>query len=126
MGQQGDVTFVNGTGISLDGLTINNTGVISLEGTTGDVTLNRGSGISIRDNNHEYGFRVITGYIQEFYSRGDTITAGRNNDTVNFAAGCGISVIGDPGSKTITITSNSFRDIVRVNSEWGIVWDRQE
>ena len=71
-GTTGDVTFVNGTGISLDGLTINNTGVTSLQGTTGDVTFNRGKRDQYqRDDNHEYRFRFSTGHIQEFHSRRD-------------------------------------------------------
>ena len=107
-GTTGDVTFVNGTGISLDGLTINNTGVTSLQGTTGDVTLTGGDGISIDGTtvtNTDLG--SAQDIFKNFTAGGTTISAASNDDTVNFAAGSGITVTGDSGSNTITITSNS-------------------
>src|SRR5207248_627908 len=98
----------NGTGISLDGLKINNTGVLSVQGQTGNVSLTAGSGIDISGTtiiNTDAGsaqniFKTIT-------AGGTDITASSNNDQVTFAAGSGIVVTGDAGSKTITITNNS-------------------
>ena len=107
-GTQGAVSLAQGSGISLNGLTISNSGVLSVGGTSGAVTLGAGGGISVSGTtitNTDLG--SSQDIFKNFTIGGDTITAGSNNDTVNFAAGSGISLVGDPGSKTITITSNS-------------------
>ncbi len=46
-GQTGAIAFTNGSGIGINGLQINNTGVLSVNGENGAVTLTPGSGIAI-------------------------------------------------------------------------------
>lgn len=46
-GTQGAVSLAQGSGISLNGLTISNSGVLSVGGTSGAVTLGAGGGISV-------------------------------------------------------------------------------
>lgn len=105
-GQTGVLNLTNGTGISLNGLQINNTGVLSLQGETGGVTLTGGNGISVSGTTIT---NTDTGTAQDIFKTftiGTTdITASTNNDTFNFAAGSGISLTGDAGSKTLTITN---------------------
>ena len=106
-GVSGAVTLANGSGISLNGLTINNTGVLSVQGTTGAVTFNAGNGVSISGTtitNSDTGSGQ--NIFKTFSISGTDISASSNNDTINFAAGSGISLVGDPGSKTITITGS--------------------
>ena len=82
-------------------------GVTSLQGETGDVSLTGGSGISISGatiTNSDTG--SAQNIFKTFSISGTDITAGGNNDTINFAAGSGISLSGDAGSKTITITGS--------------------
>ena len=107
-GTSGAVSLSQGSGISLNGLTISNSGVLSVGGTTGAVTLGAGGGISVSGTtitNTDLG--SSQDIFKNFTIGGNTITAGSNSDTINFAAGSGISLTGDTGSKTITITSNS-------------------
>src|SRR5207253_2041275 len=81
---------------------------LSLQGQTGDITFTAGSGIDVSGTtitNTDAG--SAQNIFKTFSINGTDITAGSNNDTINFAAGSGISLTGDPGAKTITITSNS-------------------
>lgn len=104
-GLTGALNLTTGSGISLNGLELNNTGVTSFQGQTGTVTLSGGSGISVSGttiDNTDAGstqniFKIIT-------AGGTDITAGSNNDQLTFAAGSGITLTGDANSKKITIT----------------------
>lgn len=83
-------------------------GVTSLQGLSGAVVLTGGSGIGISGTtitNTDPGsaqaiFKTIT-------AGGTNITAGNNTDQISFAAGSGVTISGDAGSKTITIASTS-------------------
>src|SRR6266568_1367740 len=106
-GTTGAVVLANGTGISLDGLTINNTGVLSVQGSTGEVTLTGGSGIGISGTTIS---NTDAGSAQNIFKKitagGTDIVASSNTDQVTFAAGSGIDITGDAGAKTITITNS--------------------
>ncbi|HKX72477.1 MAG TPA: hypothetical protein VJM32_00505 [Candidatus Saccharimonadales bacterium] len=78
-GQTGNVTFVGGPGIAVDGTTITNSGVTSFGGRTGDVTV--GSGLTI----------TPAGELQ-------------NSGVVSAAGGAGINVVND-GNGNITISN---------------------
>ena len=77
-GQSGNITLVGGSGVAVDGTTLTNTGVTSLAGLTGDITL--GSGLN-----------VVNGSIT-------------NSGLVGAAGGSGISVTND-GNGNITISN---------------------
>src|ERR1700722_8657796 len=107
-GVTGTVNLTQGSGISLNGLEIANSGVLSIGGQTGDVSLTAGGGIGISGTtitNTDAG--SAQNIFKTFSINGTDINASNNNDTINFAAGSGISLAGDTGSKTITITSNA-------------------
>ena len=46
-GSTGDIALTAGTGVSISGLTITNAGVLSFQGSTGDIALTAGTGVSI-------------------------------------------------------------------------------
>ena len=107
-GVSGAVSLTQGSGISLNGLQIANSGVLSVGGQTGDVSLSAGNGISVSGTtitNSDTGSGQ--NIFKTFSIDGTDITASNNNDTINFAAGSGIVLTGDTGSKTVTITSNA-------------------
>ena len=79
-GQSGNITLVGGTGLAVNGTTLTNTGITSLGGTTGDVTL--GNGVTI-----------VNGTLS-------------NTGLVGAASGTGISVTND-GAGNITISNTS-------------------
>jgi len=87
--------------------TINNTGVLSLQGDTGDLDFTAGSGISID------GLTITnddTGSSQNIFKNIEvpgqtTIVAGSNNDTLSFEAGTGISLSTATNPNSITISS---------------------
>jgi len=91
--------------------TINNTGVLSLQGDTGDLDFTAGSGISID------GLTITnddTGSSQNIFKNIEvpgqtTIVAESNNDTLSFEAGTGISLSTaiNPNSITISSTGSS-------------------
>src|SRR5258708_822849 len=98
-----------GTGIKSTGgqnptLSLENTGVTSIQGSTGAVNFTAGSGISISgttiSNNSQGGnaFGKIT-------SGGTTIRAGSTNDTLTLIPGSGITITPDSGNKTITLAA---------------------
>ena len=97
-----------GTGIGLttgQTPTITNTGVTSLQGSTGDLTLAAGSGISIS------GMTITNsapGSDQKIFKTikvgSTTFDAGSNTDTLEFAAGTGITLASDTTNKKLTIT----------------------
>src|SRR5579885_1807598 len=83
-------------------------GVTTFQGQSGDLQLAAGSGIGVN------GLTISntdTGSSQKIFKNfvigGTTIAAGSNNDTFTFAAGSGISLSPDSGSKTVTISSNT-------------------
>lgn len=49
-GNTGDITLTAGSGISINGLTVENIGVVSFQGSTGDITLTEGTAITIDGN----------------------------------------------------------------------------
>jgi hypothetical protein len=77
-GQSGNITLVGGNGLQVDGTTLTNTGITSLGGATGDITL--GAGITIV---------------------GGALT---NTGLVGASGGTGISVVND-GAGNITISN---------------------
>ena len=78
-GQSGNITLVGGEGVAVDGTTLTNTGVTSIGGSTGDITL--GPGVAIVDG-------ALT-----------------NSGIVGATAGSGISVV-DDGNGNITISTS--------------------
>jgi hypothetical protein len=104
-GQTGAISFAEGSGISLDGLTIANAGVLSVGGQTGEVSLSGGSGISVSGTTIT---NTDAGSAQNIFKNiivgSTTITAGANSDSLTFEAGSGISISSDTSSKKITIT----------------------
>lgn len=106
-GQSGDVTLTEGDGIGLDGLTISNTGVLSLGGETGDVELSAGDGIEIDGTtitNTDTG--SAQNIFKEFIVDGSSILAESNSDVFTFEAGTGIVLTADTATKKLTITGN--------------------
>ncbi|HEY1247516.1 MAG TPA: MerR family DNA-binding transcriptional regulator, partial [Nitrososphaera sp.] len=106
-GQTGDVSFTGGTGITVSGTTINNTGVTSVQGQTGSVSFTEGTGITINGteiSNSDPG--SAQNIFKTFTAGGTDIVASSNTDTLSFAAGSGVILTGDAGSKTITISSS--------------------
>ncbi|HSW88842.1 MAG TPA: hypothetical protein VLG12_06795, partial [Candidatus Saccharimonadales bacterium] len=104
-GQSGDVSFLAGTGITFDGLTVNNAGVTSVQGQTGAVSFTAGSGISIS------GTTISSSQSQGANAFGNitvgstTVAAGSTNDTVTFTAGSGMTITPDATNKTLTFAS---------------------
>jgi len=62
----GALSLVNGTGIGISGLTISNTGVTSLQGSTGALSLTAGTGVSIGGLTISIGQAVGTGNSPSF------------------------------------------------------------
>ncbi len=102
----------SGTGISIgDGQspTITNTGVTSLGGSTGSLSLAAGTGISVSGltvtnsdlGSSQYIFKNIA------VSGQNTIAAGSNSDTLTFVAGTGVALTTDSTNKKLTISSNN-------------------
>ncbi len=105
-GQSGALTL--GDGISLTGLEITNTGVLSLGGQTGDVELTAGDGISISGTeitNNDPG--SAQNIFKTVLVGADSILADSNDDTLEFVAGSGITITPDTTAKTITISSGT-------------------
>src|SRR3989344_5420121 len=88
--------------------TVTNTGVLSVGGQTGAVSLTAGTGISISGTKIT---NTSTGSVEDTFKRvligSDTITASGTNDELEFAAGTGISLSADTTNKTVTITSTA-------------------
>ncbi|HEV2339954.1 MAG TPA: hypothetical protein VGT05_04330 [Patescibacteria group bacterium] len=103
-------TIKAGSGITSSGgqnPTITNSGVLSLQGSTGALTFTQGSGISISGltiANSDTGssqniFKTIT-------SGGTSFSAGSNSDTLTINAGSGISISSDTSNKKLTLTDS--------------------
>ena len=114
-GETGAIELIGGNGITVDGLTITSTGVTSIAGQTGDVTLVAGDGIIISGNtiSADTDVSADTGSAQNIFKTigvtgQSNIVASSNTDTLNFAAGSGISLTTDTSTKTLTITSSSI------------------
>ncbi len=89
--------------------TLSNTGVLSLAGQTGAITLSAGDGIeidgltissTITDTDDQNIFSTIT-------AGGSSFSAGSTGDTITFAAGNGIILSTNTSTKTITITGTA-------------------
>ena len=102
-----------GDGVSTSGgqdITINNTGVLSLQGRTGDVTLEAGSGITI-DGTKISSTVTAPSASNSFATISDgsnSFSAGSSTDTLTFLAGTGISLSLDTTNKKVTITGTSY------------------
>ena len=101
-----------GTGVSVTSgqtPTIANTGVLSLGGSTGALSLKAGTGITLD------GLKITnsdTGSSQSIFKNitvgSSTIAASGNSDTLTFTAGTGITLTPDTSAKTVTITGSSL------------------
>jgi len=88
--------------------TIKNTGVLTVQGKSGNLSLESGSGISLdglKITNSDSGssqniFKTIA------VTDGDDISASSNSDKITFVPGAGISITSDSTNKKITIGSN--------------------
>jgi len=91
--------------------TITNSGVISLQGKTGDITLTAGSGISISGTTISSTITSDPGSSQNIFKKitvgADTITASKNNDELTFIGGNNISLVSNTTNKTITIETSA-------------------
>ena len=83
--------------------------VLSVQGKTGDVQFLAGDGLTLAGTtitNSDPGSAQTI--FKNFTIDGTTtIIADANDDTINFAAGSGVTLSGDASTKTITITSNA-------------------
>ncbi|MFH1536271.1 MAG: LamG-like jellyroll fold domain-containing protein, partial [Patescibacteria group bacterium] len=83
--------------------TVSNSGVLSFQNQTGQISLTAGTGISISDltisNNTQLFKTIKTG--------GTSFSAGSTTDTLEFAAGSGVSLAADTSSKKVTITASN-------------------
>ena len=122
------LTFANGTGINIttnagsDTVTVTNTGVTSLAGSTGisvssstgSVTLTNtgvtsltaGAGISVSSSTGSITIsNTKVGFVNIGVQGQDSCIADAVSDTLTFIAGTGIELLTDPGSDTITISA---------------------
>ena len=107
-GSSGDITLVEGTGVSISGLTISNTGVLSFQGSTGDITLTEGTGISIS------GLTVTNSGV---------LTVQGNTGDITFTAGSGLSISGLTITNTGVLSFQSSTGDVTLTESTGITID---
>ncbi len=96
--------LIGGPGITIEGddtLEISNTGVLSVNGETGDLTIPI---VNLEEINELLGDQSIFKNI--LVPDGPIITASSNNDSLTFIPGTGISLSSNPITKSITISSN--------------------
>jgi len=98
-GKTGELKLEQGTGITIDGLKITNSGIVSLSAGTG-ISVS-GSTIANSDlGSSQNIFKTIS------VSGQDDIVAGSNTDTLTFTAGSGITLSTGTASNALTISSN--------------------
>ncbi len=101
--------LVAGTGIAIGSgqtPTVTNTGVLSVGGQTGVISLAAGTGITISGNTITNSSPDTTSNtFKNIVIGSDTIIASGSNDSLNIAAGTGISLSTNTTSKTFTINS---------------------
>ena len=115
-GKTGDLKLDAGSGISISGLTITNTGVTSFGGTTGAVTLTNGTGISVSGTTiNNTGVTSITGTANQIIVSGSTgaVTLSTPQDidkgatpifsTLNLTSDTNEIVLGSTNTGTITL-----------------------
>lgn len=96
----GALQLEGGSGITIDGLKITNSSVVSLTAGTG-ISVS-GSAITNSDlGSSQYIFKTIS------VSGQDNITAGTNTDTLTFVGGTGIVLTNDAINKKLTITGTN-------------------
>src|SRR3989344_2307449 len=99
-GKTGEIKLEQGSGITIDGLKITNSGITSLTSGTG-ISVS-GSTITNSDlGSSQKIFKTIS--VSGQYS----ILAGSNTDTLTFSAGTAITLTTDSASKKLTIASNN-------------------
>ena len=100
-----------GEGLEITGtqeLTISSTGVLSLQGETGEVSFTAGDGVTISGttiSNEDPG--SAQNIFQTIKIGSTTFSASSNTDTLEFAAGTGVTLGSDSSNKKITITADS-------------------
>ncbi|MBI2621947.1 MAG: MerR family DNA-binding transcriptional regulator, partial [Candidatus Levybacteria bacterium] len=103
--------LVAGDGISIGAgqtPTVTNTGVLSVGGETGTVTLKAGTGISISGNTITNSSPDTTSDTFKNIKIGsDTITASGTNDSLTVSAGTNITLSANTTTKTLTINSTA-------------------
>ena len=98
-GKTGELKLEQGSGITIDGLKISNSGITSLTSGTG-ISVS-GSTITNSDlGSSQNIFKTISVTGQ------NDIVAGSNADTLTFVAGAGVTLTTDSTTKMLTITSN--------------------
>ena len=98
-GKTGELKLEQGSGITIDGLKITNSGITSLTSGTG-ITVS-GSTITNSDlGSSQNIFKTVS------VSGQDDIVAGSNTDTLTFTAGAGITLTTDSTNDKLTIASN--------------------
>lgn len=118
-GSNGDITLVEGAGVSISGLTITNAGVLSFQGSAGDITLTAGKGIGITgltvvntgvltfagvagNITIDNGFSLTSNKLSLVADTGISISA--SGIAIDIIAGTGISVSGNTIDVTIDNT----------------------
>ncbi|MGH9858035.1 MAG: beta strand repeat-containing protein, partial [Acidobacteriota bacterium] len=100
--------MTEGTGISLNGLEVVNTGVLTVQGESGDVNFAGGSGINVSGTTIS---NTDAGSAQSIFKTiavgSDSFSAGSNSDTITFAAGSGVTLTPNTTDKSITISAIS-------------------
>ncbi len=100
-----------GTGIDITSgqtPTVSNTGVLSLNGATGDVTLQAGDNITISGNKISASASSSSNSFANIAVGGQTtLTAGSATDTLTFVPGTGIGIVTDSTGKKLTISAGS-------------------
>lgn len=100
-----------GTGISVgsgQSPEIKNTGVTSFQGSTGTITLTAGTGITIDGTKITNSLpEAAQNVFKTIKVSSTTFDAGSSTDTLEFAAGSGISITSDTSNKKLTIAGSS-------------------
>lgn len=104
-GQTGEVLFEEGTGIDIEGTTITNTGVTSLNGSTGAVSFEGGTGISIDGTTISLSTPPTTNSFASIDVPGQDSIIAGREDSLTFVAGSGIALSTNSSSKELTISA---------------------
>ncbi len=98
-GQTGDVAFTSGAGVELDGTNISNTGVLSLQGSSGNVSLTAGTGITLN------GLEVTNTGVTALSGTADQISVSAASGSIVLSLPQSIATTAAPTFAGLTITN---------------------